>query len=72
MNGTADKAVNADKRRVIVANKKLNTVADKAVDINKRQDAAAGKKPNAVTESSIMIKDQITKWTKLRDWIEVR
>ena len=49
----ADKAIDADKRWDIAANKKLNTVADKTVDTKKEYDIAA--------EPSILIKDQIIK-----------
>ena len=59
----ADKAINADKRRNTAANKELNVAAAEAVDANKRQNAAA--------ELSMLIKNQITRRTKLGGWIEV-
>ena len=43
MNIAADKAINADKRRDIEANKELKFEANKAVIADERQDAVAGK-----------------------------
>ena len=71
LNAAADKAVDADKRRDTAADKELNAAADEAVDADKGQDAAAGKQPNAAAEPSMLIKDEITRRTKLGDWIEV-
>ena len=67
MNAVADKAVNTDKERDIAANKKVNATADEAVDADTREDVIAGKQLNAAAKLSILIKDQITRWTKLGD-----
>ena len=71
LNAAADEAVDADKGRDTAADKKFNAAADEAVDVDKEQDAAAGKQPNAATEPSMLIKDQITRRTKLGGWIGV-
>ena len=47
----ADKAINANKKQDIVADKKLNAAADKAINTNKKQDTTA--------KLSMLIKDQI-------------
>ena len=72
LNAAVNKAIDADKRQVTIADKELNVAADKAVDSDKRWNAVAGKYPNAVVEPSILIKDQIIRWTKLKDWIRVK
>ena len=71
LNATTDKAVDTNKERDIAADKDLNTAANKAVDTDKRRDAAVGKQPNAMVELSMLIKDQIIRRIKLRDWIGV-
>ena len=71
MNATVDKAVDDDKRRDIIADKKLNAAAEKNVDADNERDAAAGKQSNAAGELSTLIKDQITRRMKLEGWIEV-
>ena len=50
---TADKTINADKKRKITADKKLNIATDTASNIDKRQ--------NATVELSMVIKDQMIK-----------
>ena len=52
LNTTADKAVNADKKQDIVADKKLNAVVDNTINTNKRWDTTA--------EPLMLIKDHIT------------
>ena len=59
----ADKAVNADKERDTAADKELNAAVDEAVDADKGRDVAA--------EPSMLIKDQITRRTRLAGWIGV-
>ena len=71
LNAAADEAVDTDKGRDTAADKELNTAVDEAVDADKRRDAAAGKQPNAAAEPSMLIKDQITRRTKLGGWIGV-
>ena len=59
----AEKAVGTNKRRNIVANKNLNAIANKIVNTNKGQ--------NAAVKQSILIKDQIIRRIKLRNWIGI-
>ena len=63
MDIASNKAVNADKRRNIVGEKELNTAVDENVDADKGQDVAV--------EPLMLIKDQIIRQIKLRDWIRV-
>ena len=60
----ANKAVNTDKKWDTTVDKELNTKADKIVNADKRQDAAV--------EPSMLIKDQMIRWTKLEGWIRVK
>ena len=71
LNAAADEAVDADKGRDTAADKELNAAADEAVDADKGRDAAAGKQLNAAAEPSMLIKDQVTRGTKLGGWIGV-
>ena len=66
LNGAADKAVDADKKRDTAVDKELNVAADETVDADKGQDDAAGKQPNVAAEPLMLIKDQIIRRTKLR------
>ena len=67
LNTIADKTINVDKERDIIADKKLNIAADKTINANKKQDVAASKKLNTVAELLMFIKDQITGQIKLKD-----
>ena len=71
LNTVADEAVDADNEQDTAANKELNAAADEAVNIDKERDATASRQPNAAAKPSMLIKDQMTRRTKLGGWIEV-